>query len=253
MIEIHVDLLMNEEIAKAIKSLNSRHINSVYATDREEAQAKILELIPPQSVVGIGDSTTMRQLGVIDALQKRGTTVLLDGFSREPKKPQTDRINPPVDSTLADVFLAGTNALTLDGRLVNVDGLGNRVAGMFYGHQLSIVAVGKNKLVETLDEAFHRVRKIIAPNHIRIRSEELGGRKRYNPCVATGVCTDCRSKDRSCNIFTIIEGKPNGTNLNVVIVDEDLGLSWDESWPPERISSIREDYKKYVWVSPRRT
>ncbi len=243
---------MNEEIAQTIKSLKMRHINSVYAADREEAQAKILELIPQQSVVGIGDSTTMRQLGVLDALQKRGTTLLLDGFLPEHKRSSTARKNPPVDSTLADVFISGTNALTMDGRLVNVDGLGNRVAGMFYGHPLSIVAVGRNKIVDNLDAAFHRVRKIIAPNHIRIRSEELGGRKRYTPCVATGECTDCMAPDRSCNIFTIIEARPNGTNLNVIIVDDDLGLSWDPSWPQERISRIREDYKQNVFVPPRR-
>ena len=250
MVEKHFVLLMNEEIARTIKSLKLRHINSDYAIDRKDAKAKILDLIPQRSVVGIGDSTTMRQLGVIDALKKRGTTVDDSGFSRERNTPQTDERNPLEESALTSVFLAGTNALTVDGRLVNVDGLGNRVAGMFYGHQLSIVAVGKNKLVENLDEAFHRVRKIISPNHLRIRSVELGGRERYTPCIATGVCTDCRSTDRSCNIFTIIEGKPRGTNLNVVIVDEDLGLSWDESWPQERISSIREDYKKYVWVPP---
>jgi hypothetical protein len=240
---------MNEEIAQTIKSLKLRSINSIYAIDRNEAKAKILELIPQQSVVGIGDSTTMRQISVIEALKKRGTTVF-DGFSREQKIPRTDGRNLLRESTLSDVFLTGTNALTVDGRLVNVDGMGNRVAGMFYGHQLSIIAVGKNKLVENLDEAFHRVRKIISPNHLRIRSVELGGRARYAPCIATGVCTDCRSKDRSCNIYTIIEGKPRGTNINVVIVDEDLGLSWDESWPQERISSIKEDYKKYVWVPP---
>jgi hypothetical protein len=245
MIEKDVFLFMNGEIAQTIKSLKLRHINSIYVADREEAQAKILELIPQQSIVGIGDSTTMRQLNLIDALQKRGTTVLLDSFSPELKKTQKE-------PSPADTFLTGTNALTVDGRLVNVDGLGNRVAGMFYGHEMSIVVVGKNKLVGSLDDAFHRVRKIIAPNHIRIRSEELGGRKRYTPCVATGVCTDCLAPDRSCNIFTIIEAKPNGTNLNVVIVDEDLGLGWDESWPQERISIIREDYKKHVWVPPRR-
>jgi hypothetical protein len=245
MIEKHVVLFMNEEIAQTIKSLKMRHINSVYAADREEAQAKILELIPQQSVVGIGDSTTMRQLNLIEALQKRGTTVLHGSFSPEPKKPQKEPSH-------ADTFLTGTNALTKDGRLVNVDGLGNRVAGMFYGHKLSIVIVGRNKIVDNLDDAFHRVRKIIAPNHIRIRSEELGGRKRHTPCAATGECTDCMAPDRSCNIFTIIEAKPNGTNLNVVIVDEDLGLGWDPSWPQERISSIREDYKKHVWVPPRR-
>ena len=233
---------MNEEIAQTLKSLKMRHINSIYAADRVEAQAKILELIPQHAVVAIGDSTTMRQLNLLDELHNRGTTVLHGSFAPIPEK------DPPPP----DTFLTGTNALTKDGRLLNVDGLGNRVAGMFYGHETSIVIVGKNKIVENLDEAFHRVRKIIAPNHIRIRSEELGGRKRHTPCVATGECTDCMTPDRSCNIFTIIEAKPNGTNLNVIIVDEDLGLGWDPTWSQERIAHIREEYKTHVWVPPRR-
>ncbi len=240
------DLNMNENISLTIESLKLRNIKSIYAVDSEEAVAKILELIPINSIVKIGDSTTNRQLGIIEALMERGTTVL-NVFSHDRNAHNLDE---KIVSESADVFLTGTNALTIDGRLVNVDGLGNRVSGMFYGHEMSVVVVGKNKLVNDLDNAFQRVRNTISPNHIRIRYVELGGRKRYTPCIDTGVCTDCRSRDRSCNVFTIIEGKPRGTNLNVVIVDEDLGLSWDESWPQERISRIRENYKKYVWVPP---
>jgi hypothetical protein len=80
---------------------------------------------------------------------------------------------------------------------------------------------------------------------------ELGKKPSKTPCAVTGECRDCRSIDRICNIFTIVEGKPFFTDLNVVLVNEDLGLSWDPSWPKGRILQIIENYKKFVWV-PRR-
>ena len=132
-----------------------------------------------------------------------------------------------------------------------MDSNGNRVAGMFWGHPISIVTVGKNKIVRDLDEAFHRIRKIIAPNHVRIRSVELGGRKRKTPCAQTGECSDCRLSDKICNILTIIEGKPTSTDLNVVIVNEDMGLGYDPSWPKSRITKILNNYKKFVWIPPK--
>ena len=147
------------------------------------------------------------------------------------------------------MFLTGTNAVTLDGRLINVDASGNRIAGMFHGHPISIIAVGRNKLVKDLDEAFRRIRSIIAPNHIKIRVD-LGGWRFKTPCVTTGECQDCRTRDRACNVFSIIEGKPFRTDLNVIVINEDLGLSWDESWPRERITKIIENYKRFVWLTP---
>jgi hypothetical protein len=105
-------------------------------------------------------------------------------------------------------------------------------------------------MVKDLDEAFYRIRNIIAPNHVRIRSAELGGRNSKTPCAVTGECSDCRAIDRICNIFGVIEGKPFFTDLNVVIVDEDLGLGWDPSWPKNRIEEITEHYKRFVWVPP---
>ena len=111
-----------------------------------------------------------------------------------------------------------------------------------------VIVVGRNKIVKDLDEAFYRVRKIIAPNHFRIRTIDLGGRDRKIPCVQTGECHDCRSTDRGCSVFTIIENKPLYTNLNVIIVNEDLGLGWDKSWPQDRIQKIRENYKRFAWL-----
>lgn len=236
---------MDSNIALTLKSLKSRGLKGIYAEDREEATVKILDLIPQKAVVGVGDSTTMFQIGILESLKKRGTKIL-NRFETGISKELRDDI--VTESALCDVFLTGTNAITLDGRLVNVDAIGNRVAGMFFGHPMSVIVVGRNKLVENLDEAFHRIRSQIAPNHIRIRSMELGGRRDKTPCMATGVCNDCRANNRMCNVFTIIEGKPLRTDINVVIINEDMGLAWDESWHEDRISKIIEEYKRYVWV-----
>ncbi len=246
---------MDVQINQILSSLQSRHIQGIFAEDSEEAAQKIMSLIPNDAVVGIGDSTTTKQLSIPQALKGRGTRVL-NPF--EPKKSKTEtkdvfrwHKNMLKRATVSDVFLTGTNAVTLDGRLVNVDAVGNRVAGMFWGHPTSIIVAGRNKIVKDLDEAFYRIRNTIAPNHSRIRSVELGGGNSKTPCALTGECSDCRAEDRICNIFTIIEGKPFFTDLTVVMVNEDLGLGWDPSWPKERIMRILENYKKFVWIPTR--
>ena len=243
---------MDSQIKELLSSLHSRHINGIFAENSEDAIRKILSLVPNDAIVGIGDSTTMRQIGIPQALKERGTKVL-DAFERKETPTNLEDAlqwlkRTLKEATVSDVFVTGTNAITRDGRLVNVDAVGNRVAGMFWGHPTSIIAVGRNKIVKDLDEAFYRIRNIIAPNHVRIRSVELGGGNSKTPCAVTGECVDCRAIDRICNIFSIIEGKPFFTDLIVVIVNEDLGLGWDPSWPQGRIMQILENYKKFVWI-----
>lgn len=128
---------MDGRIAKVLHSLQSRRLKGIFAEDCQEANRRILELIPPDAVVGIGDSTSMRQLGILDLLQERGTEVL------NPFKPQPEgmgiqeygleRARIMKEATVCTVFLMGSSALTEGGRLVNVDAVGNRVAGMFWG------------------------------------------------------------------------------------------------------------------------
>ena len=245
---------MDAQIEATLSSLHSRHIHGTYAENAIEANRKILALIPEGRVIGIGDSTAVRQLGILDVLTEKGFKVL-NGFGRQSpdmglKDYQETQHRIFREATLCDVFLTGTNAVTQDGKLVNVDATGNRVAGMVWGHPISIVVVGRNKIVKDLDEAFYRVRKIISPSHFHVRTVMLGGRKRKTPCVETGECNDCRSSERGCNIFTIIEGKPARTNLNVILVNEDLGLGWDPSWSKDRIRHILDNYKKFAWVPP---
>jgi hypothetical protein len=243
---------MDVQIDEILSSLHSRHIRGIFTENANDAVQKMMNLIPRDAVVGIGDSTTLRQLGIIHALSERGNKVL-DGFKRRESQTNPEEAmqwfkRTLKEATLCDIFLTGTNAITQDGRLVNVDAVGNRVAGMFWGHPMSIIVVGKNKIVKDLDEAFDRIRHTIAPNHVRIRSVELGEINSKTPCTVTGECMDCRSTDRICNIFSIIEGKPFFTDLYVVIVNLDLGLAWDPSWPKNRVMRILEGYKKFVWI-----
>ena len=115
-------------------------------------------------------------------------------------------------------FVCSTNAVTRDGRLVNIDGTGNRVAGMFAGPKKVILFIGKNKLVEGgLDEAIARIKRVACPAN--------GRRLNTNtPCALTGECTDCASPRRMCKITSIIEYPPNLlSELHLVLIDEELG------------------------------
>lgn len=242
---------MDFQIETCLASLRSHHMNGIFAESPEEAAEKALGLIPQHATVGLGDSSAVRTIGLLERLEKKDIRVL------NPFKLQDPNIDPEEayeytertsrDATLCDVFLTGTNAITQDGKLVNVDAVGNRVAGMFWGHPVSIIIVGKNKIVKDLDEAFDRIRNTIAPNHSFLKSADSGGKKPKMPCATTGQCDDCRSIDRACNIFTIIENKPLRTELNVVIVNEDLGLGWDPSWPEDRIKRIIDNHKNFLW------
>lgn len=251
LLDIDYSSIEDEDIVAVLKAFKNRHFNVYYASDAEAARAIVTELIPSGEKVGTGDSTSVAQLGIYAALEAQGTTVYT-GHARGKTFAETRRLSALSYSSECRYFLTGTNAVTRDGRLVNVDALGNRVAGMFYGHENSVLIVGRNKITKDLDDAFNRIRYQISPQHVKIRSTDLGGRPFKTGCVKSGRCVDCRGEDRTCNVFTVIEHKPKGTNINVVFVNQDLGLGWDDSWPKERIENIIEEYKKLVWIPPQK-
>ncbi len=244
---------MDPQIEKCLKSLRRRHINGFFSEDSDDAAEKALELIPIGSVVGLGDSSTVRRLGLLEKLEKNENKVLNPFKAHDAQIASAEAYEytekTSRDATLCDVFLTGTNAITQDGKIVNVDAAGNRVSGMFWGHPISILVVGRNKIVKDLDEAFDRIRHTIAPNHTFLKTAGAGGDQPKIPCAKTGECKDCLSPQRVCNIFTIIESKPLRTTINVILVDEDLGLGWDPSWPESRIRKIIDNHKKFLWVS----
>ncbi len=247
--DINYDAIKDPQVVTLLKGLKHRRFNAYYAPDAETARKIVLELVPADVKIGTGDSTSATQLGIADALKERGN-VVYDAHRRGNTWEETHRASALSYSSDCRYFLTGTNAVTQDGRLVNVDAVGNRVGGMFYGHEHSVLIISRNKIVKDLDAAFHRIRTQISPQHVKIRSTDLGGRPFKTGCVKTGVCVDCQGEDRTCNVFTVIEGKPKRTTVHVVVVDLDIGLGWDPSWPQERIQKIIDGYKSLVWIPP---
>lgn len=239
---------MGKTIHKILDALRERHLTPWFADTSDEAQNLILTLVPADAIVGIGDSSTVRQIGIVDKLIDRGNKVINPFNITKIPMDQESYFRflfwPSLIATLSDVFITGTNAITEDGKIINIDGAGNRVSGMIWGHPKSIIVIGKNKITKDLDDAFNRIKNVIAPEHIRRK----GGSP---PCTITGRCHDCRGEKRICAVTTIIEHKPLTSDINVVIVNQDLGLSWDRSWPQERIDAIVKNHERFMCPLPK--
>jgi hypothetical protein len=212
---------MNPDIQPLLAKLRGNNIKATYVPDSPSARDRVLSMIPEGAVVGFGDSLTLRQIGVVDAL-KRGNYDFLDPW--EPGITVEENLRRKRRSLTADVFVTGTNALTLDGQLVNVDGHGNRVAAMLFGPEKVVVVVGINKLVPDLQAAFARIREVAAPRNVQ-RHPNFDP---MPPCGATGKCSDCASPWRICNKTTIIQREYANDKyapvMTVIVVGEELGL-----------------------------
>ncbi len=212
---------MDQDIQQLIGRLARNNIPAYYVEDRAEAREVVLSMIPKGAVVGYGDSLTLRQIGVVDALE-RGPYTFLNPW--KPGNTVEENIRLKRRALTSDVFVTGTNALTLDGKIVNVDGHGNRVAAMLFGPDAVIVVVGINKVVRDLDEAMERIRHQAAPLNVARHTEF----DPMPPCGITGACSDCSSPWRICNKTVIIERQYANDRydpvLSVIIVGEELGL-----------------------------
>ena len=197
----------------ALTALKANGFKVIYADNSKEALDKVMSLIPKEAKVGIGGSVTVRDIGLVEAIEKQNNTIFMHwGKPLELK----ENLKVRKEALTSDVFLTSSNAITLQGQLVNVDGTGNRVSAMIFGPKKVIVVAGANKLVVTLDEALARIKNIACP---------LNG-KRLNlktPCALTGKCTDCNSPDRMCKVTVILEKKPSLSDITIVLVGENLG------------------------------
>jgi hypothetical protein len=199
---------------KVVEALKKNGFEAEFFATGAEAAEKILELVPDNASVGFGGSWTLKAIGIAEKLAARGNTILDHGA---PGLTNDEKLSIRRQQLTCDVFLSGTNAVTMDGKLVNVDGFGNRVAAMIFGPGKVIVVLGANKIVKDIDAAEERIMTKAAP----INNKRLGT---PNPCTQTGVCMDCQGPTRICNITTIIRKRPRGTNFHVLLVGEELGF-----------------------------
>ncbi len=200
--------------AHLIKQLAKRRMEASYAPTAAQAREEIIAMIPAGSRVSRCGSMSLVEMGLWDELAKKPGVVVIDPFvpGLTPEEAQALRLK----GLTADYMVASSNALTLDGRLVNLDATGNRVAAMCFGPRKVILVVGMNKVVPDLDAAIARVKYQAAPiNAIRVNRE--------TPCRETGLCHDCQSPARICNMWLIIEGQVQDSRIHVKLVGEDLG------------------------------
>ena len=152
---------------------------------------------------------------VYEALKNRTDLNVIDTYDRT--VPPEESMNRRRQALMADLFLTGTNALTETGMLVNLDMFGNRVGALTFGPKNVIVLVGRNKIVDDIEEAMFRIKNYVAP----INAARLD---KKTPCVKTGYCDDCKSPDRICNTWTITEKSYPKGRIKVILINEDLGF-----------------------------
>ena len=196
-----------------VKNLQNRHFDACYCEDCAAALNKALEWIPKDASIGWGGATSAQQIGLIQTLKEGGYHTL----DRDTCKTLEERVKMMKKCLTADVFLTGANAVSLDGQMVNIDGIGNRVAAIVYGPDSIIVVVGMNKVVDTLEDAITRARTIAAPmNNQRFDNQ--------NPCKATGSCADCKCETCICNQILITRNCRPAGRIKFIVVGEDLGF-----------------------------
>lgn len=179
----------------------------VFSTGKEAAD--YLDAAIDGKSVGFGGSATLDALGLYERLGSHNEVVW--HWKQEPDAARRAAMR-------TDVYLSSVNGLAETGELVNIDGMGNRVAATLFGHEKVYFVIGRNKLVPTYDEAVWRARNIASPQ----RAKQLG---KKTPCaVNCDRCYDCKSPERICRGLVTLWGPMMGMAAEVLLVDEDLGL-----------------------------
>lgn len=195
-----------------IRHLTKRGMEGYYCPTSQDAVEKALSFLTSGASVSFGGSMTLSECGMLDAL-KSGNFNLID---REKAKTFDEREELYRQALLSDYYFMSSNAITLDGQLVNVDGHGNRAAALIYGPKYVIMLVGMNKVAGDVTEAVSRVHeKAAPPNAVRLNKN--------TPCAKTGVCTHCLSEDCICAQTVITRFNRTPGRIKILLIGESLG------------------------------
>ena len=207
-----------KEIAKEnmantiIKNMKKKNMEGYYCATSAEAVEKALSLMPEGASITWGGSVTLTECGLMEAIQAKN----YDLIDRADAKTPEEARQMYGRQVMADFFLMSSNAVTLDGELVNIDGNSNRVACLCCGPKNVIVIAGMNKIVSTVEEGVDRVHNFAAPpNTVRLNKN--------TPCAQTGRCADCYSPDCICSQIVITRRSSIPNRIKVILVGEELG------------------------------
>ncbi len=199
-------------------ALEKNNFEVYLASTREEAKKLVLETLLPRlspETISWGGSLTHVQTGLYAELKGRQDITILDTYDKNLSPEEAYELRRR--SLLVDLFITGTNAVTEKGRLVNLDMIGNRVAAITFGPKNVIIFIGRNKIVADVDEAIERIKTYAAPVNV-MRLEKK------TPCLKTGVCQNCKSPERICNVWSISEKSFPKGRIKVILINEDMGF-----------------------------
>jgi len=206
--------MIEERCKKTVEKLKAHDFDAVFVKTKEEASAEIWKYVTPKSKIGVGGSLSVRELGILGQMEAEGN-IVLDHW--KPGLTKEEILGIRKSQMTCDLFLASTNAVTLNGELVNIDGAGNRVNASVFGPGKVILVVGYNKIAEDVQEGMKRIRNVAAPLNARRLNVDV-------PCAKVGKCVDCNSPNRICRVVVIHERKPLFTDMLVILVGEELGF-----------------------------
>ncbi|MEJ2727060.1 MAG: lactate utilization protein [Deltaproteobacteria bacterium] len=214
-----IEIYWKQRIEKCKKALENNNFDAYLAEDTIEAHKIIMNDIIPKldaKSASWGDSMTLLAIGILDTLRKLPDINLIETFAQG--VPREEIIERRRKALLADIFFSGSNAITETGKLVNLDMVGNRIAGIIFGPQHVIITAGRNKIVSDVGEATRRIKNYAAPLNA-IRHPDF-----KTPCRKTSYCMDCKSPDRICNTWAITEKSYPKGRIKVLIINKNLGL-----------------------------
>ena len=199
--------------ATVIKNLEKRQMEGYYCPTVEDAEKLAFSFLKDGQTVSFGGSMTLEETGMLTALRHDPSIHLID---RSTAKTPDETKKMYHDALSSDVYFMSTNAITLDGELINIDGNGNRVAALIYGPDQVIIVAGLNKVTANVEDGIRRVRNCATPpNCIRLNKK--------TPCAATGRCADCLSPEGICNQIVITRRSGNPDRIKVILIGESLG------------------------------
>ena len=213
-----IDNFWKLKLESVKEALEINNFEVFIAKDTAQASKIVLEnIIPAINVKSIswGGSMTFVGTGLYDTLKDQKDFEILDTYDKSLSN--DDKTQLRREALLTDLFITGTNAITEDGYLVNLDMIGNRVGALTFGPKNVLVLTGRNKIVPDIESAMGRIKDFVAPaNVIRLDMK--------TPCFKTGVCSECKSSDRICNTWTITQKSFPKKRTKIVLINEDLGL-----------------------------
>lgn len=203
----------SDKVKRTVEALRQNRFKAEYFETKEEAAEYILNEIALELSVGFGGSVTLQELGLYESLKARGNDVVWHWFPDEGE----DRKAVMKRAMLTDVYLSGINGITEDGRIINVDGTGNRLAGILFGHDRLFLVAGINKISKNYEDCMMRIHNVASP----LNTQRL---EIPTPCQKTGKCASCSSPRRICNATLILEKQHGGVPTTVVLINEKMGF-----------------------------